>query len=152
MLKTEARPVKYVILIMSFLLSTVVYSGQDELQNINQLRWENRIILIYSTGKDNDKDIVNIRLFTKYEEKINERDLVWFIIKESEVITNYSNTLSNEFLSNTKNRFPIEGDKALLIGKDGHIKAKGAELNLNFIFREVDSMPMRQQEIKNSVQ
>ncbi|MEL0659257.1 DUF4174 domain-containing protein [Psychromonas arctica] len=150
MLKTEARPVKYVMLIMSFLLSTVVYSGQDELQNINQLRWENRIILIYSTGKDND--IVNIRLFTKYEEKINERDLVWFIIKESEVITNYSNTLSNEFLSNTKNRFPIEGDKALLIGKDGHIKAKGAELNLNFIFREVDSMPMRQQEIKNSVQ
>ncbi|WP_025564588.1 DUF4174 domain-containing protein [Psychromonas sp. SP041] len=150
MLKTEARPLKYVILIISFLLSTVVYTGQEELRNINQLRWENRIILIYSAGKDND--IENKGLFIKYKDQINERDLIWFIIKESEVMTNYSNKLSNEFLSNIKNRFPIEGDKVLLIGKDGDIKAKGAELNLNFIFREVDSMPMRQQEIKNSVQ
>lgn len=150
MLKTEARPLKYVILIISFLLSTVVYTGQEELRNINQLRWENRIILIYSAGKDND--IENKGLFIKYKDQINERDLIWFIIKESEVMTNYSNKLSNEFLSNIKNRFPIEGDKVLLIGKDGDIKAKGAELNLNFIFRVVDSMPMRQQEIKNSVQ
>ena len=152
MSKIEAGSLKYITLVMSFLLSTFVYSGQDELRNINQLLWGNRIILIYSSNENNVEVVENKRLLIKFKDKINERDLIWFIIKESEVMTNYPNKLSNEFISNTKNRFPIERNKVLLIGKDGGIKAKGAELNLNFIFEEVDSMPMRQQEIKNSIE
>ena len=152
MSKIEAGSLKYITLVMSFLLSTFVYSGQDELRNINQLLWGNRIILIYSSNENNVEVVENKRLLIKFKDKINERDLIWFIIKESEVMTNYPNKLSNEFISNTKNRFPIERNKVLLIGKDGGIKAKGAELNLNFIFEEIDSMPMRQQEIKNGIE
>ena len=152
MLKIEAKYFKYITLVMSFLLSTFVYSDQEELRNIEQLIWENRIILIYLSDEDNGDDIENKRLLTKYKDQINERELIWFIIKESAVMTNYPNKLSNEFISNTKNRFPIERNKVLLIGKDGGIKAKGAELNFNFIFEEVDSMPMRRQEIKNSIE
>ena len=39
--------------------------------------------------------------------------------------------------------------KIILIGKDGGTKMEKTEFDLNYIFNLIDSMPMRQREMKN---
>lgn len=39
-------------------------------------------------------------------------------------------------------------DRVLLIGKDGGIKSREPSLNLEGIFRRIDAMPMRRQEMR----
>lgn len=140
---------KYITLLIGIFLSCVVSSDERKLEHISQLVWENRVILIYPGDEVNLKKINYEALFKKFNDEIKERDILWFIIKGKEVLTNYPNTLSNDFIVNTKSKFQIEKYKILLIGKDGGVKAKGKDLNLEMLFEEVDGMPMRQQEIKS---
>ena len=140
---------KYITLLIGMFLSCVVSSDERKLEHISQLVWENRVILIYPGDEVNLKKINYEALFKKFNDEIKERDILWFIIKGKEVLTNYPNTLSNDFIVNTKSKFQIEKYKILLIGKDGGVKAKGKDLNLEMLFEEVDGMPMRQQEIKS---
>ena len=140
---------KYITLLIGIFLSCVVSSDERKLEHISQLVWENRVILIYPADEVNLKKINYEALFKKFNDEIKERDILWFIIKGKEVLTNYPNTLSNDFIVNTKSKFQIEKYKILLIGKDGGVKAKGKDLNLEMLFEEVDGMPMRQQEIKS---
>ena len=140
---------KYITLLIGMFLSCVVSSDERKLEHISQLVWENRVILIYPGDEVNLKKINYEALFKKFNDEIKERDILWFIIKGKEVLTNYPNTLSNDFIVNTKSKFQIEKYKILLIGKDGGVKAKGKDLNLDMLFEEVDGMPMRQQEIKS---
>lgn len=140
---------KCITLLIGIFLSCVVSSDERKLEDISQLVWENRVILIYPDDEVNLKKINYEALFKKFNDEIKERDILWFIIKGKEVLTNYPNTLSNDFIVNTKSKFQIEKYKILLIGKDGGVKAKGKDLNLEMLFEEVDGMPMRQQEIKS---
>jgi len=140
---------KYIIFLIGIFLSCLVYSDERKLQNISQLVWENRVILIYPDDEVNLEKINYEVLFKKFNNEIKERDIIWFIIKDKKVFTNYPNTLSNDFIVNTKNKYQIEKYKILLIGKDGGVKAKGKDLNLEMLFEKVDAMPMRRQEINS---
>jgi len=128
-------------------MSDIVYSSQVNLTGIEQLIWKNRVILINSSDKSNAKTDEYKKLFNKYKHEINERDLIWFIIKEADVITNYPTRLSTNFIQRTKANYPIEKHPVLLIGKDGGIKTKSKKLDIDILFNEVDVMPMRQQEM-----
>ena len=140
---------KCIIFLIGIFLSCLVYSDERKLQNISQLVWENRVILIYPDDEVNLEKINYEVLFKKFNNEIKERDIIWFIIKDKKVFTNYPNTLSNDFIVNTKNKYQIEKYKILLIGKDGGVKAKGKDLNLEMLFEKVDAMPMRRQEINS---
>ena len=137
---------KYVALLTALLMSGMVFSEQKPLQDISQLVWKNRIILILSAKDGSDDE----QVFEKYDDQIKDRDVVWFILKDDQVVTNYLEKLSSEFSSRTKNSFLIESGSVLLIGKDGGIKARAKKLNLDAIFQEIDSMPMRRQEMESN--
>lgn len=137
---------KYLALLTALLMSGMVFSEQKPLQDISQLVWKNRIILILSAKDGSDDE----QVFEKYDDQIKDRDVVWFILKDDQVVTNYLEKLSSEFSSRTKNSFLIESGSVLLIGKDGGIKARAKKLNLDAIFQEIDSMPMRRQEMESN--
>ena len=137
---------KYLALLTALLMSGMVFSEQKPLQDISQLVWKNRIILILSAKDGSDDE----QVFEKYDDQIKDRDVVWFILKDDQVVTNYLKKLSSEFSSRTKNSFLIESGSVLLIGKDGGIKARAKKLNLDAIFQEIDSMPMRRQEMESN--
>jgi len=134
---------KYILLLMGILMSGFSVSAETRLQDINQLAWKNRIILVLSGVNDARYE----SLFEEYDDEIKDRDVVWFILKDDQVVTNYAHKLTSDFISRTKNQFPIEKEKMLLIGKDGDIKARGEKLDLNLLFEEIDSMSMRKAEI-----
>jgi len=118
---------KYILLLMALMLPKIALSEERPLLNeVNQLVWKNRVILIWSDQNDTDYG----RSLKRYEYEINDRDIIWFILNDTGVITNYEGEL-------------------LLIGKDGGIKERVNTLQLKPLFEKIDSMPMRQDEVRS---
>ena len=137
---------KYLLLLMALLLPKIALSEEHVLlDEVAQLVWKNRVILIWSDQNDSDYE----RSLQNYEDEIKDRDILWFIFNDTGVATNYEGKLSSEFISLTKQNYPIERGRVLLIGKDGTIKDRDNTLQLNALFEKIDSMPMRQEEMKS---
>lgn len=113
------------------------------LQDFNSLKWENRIILVNTV---NNKDS-SMKIFEQNEDAINERDIVWFVIQDNTLATNFNGNITDDFLSNTVKKYKSNQGKVTLIGKDGGIKSSHESLDLKAIFLEIDAMPMRQIEM-----
>ena len=69
---------------MIFLLSCH-QANRNGLENLNQLKWKNRIFLIKVSGEE---------VITKLNAEsagIDERHVIWFCIQDGKIITNYFN-------------------------------------------------------------
>ena len=113
------------------------------LNDISSLRWENRLIIVNQpTNPDNA-----LSLMKNHSQDIIERDIVWFILKGSEAVTNYSGSLSKSFMENIRQEYGLKKNTVTLIGKDGGIKSQKNSVDLQILFSTIDAMPMRQQEM-----
>ena len=135
---------RYAVILITLLLYNPALSEEMPLIDLNQLVWENRIILILSEANDPGYKA----LLERYDDDIKERDIIWLLVDENEVLTNYMEKISEGFRVNIKKDFGDGVDKVILIGKDGGIKNTDTELNLEAIFEQIDSMPMRLQEMR----
>ncbi len=127
------------------LLSTFSFAGKGaSLDEIKELKWNNRVVLVWSN--DSVEDIKAIFNANQYE--IDDRDIIWFVIYGDKFYTNYTGSISHSFVAKTNDSYFTKRGNVLLIGKDGGIKAVGDSLDLENLFREIDSMPMRQLEMK----
>ena len=133
------------IFLLSLLLASICLGNKNiELNSIEQLNWKNRIILIW-----NDGDIEKLRdEFSLNDYEIKDRHILWFIIKEKLVYSNFKGKISNSFLDSINTKYYTKNANILLIGKDGQIKDISQELYLKDIYRLIDGMPMRQFEMK----
>lgn len=114
-----------------------------KLEDLEKLKWRNRIILV---GEDGKKGLKNLR---DAVEEINERDVIWFRLNDGKIETNYNGELAEDFADKlNENYFNKFSENVFLIGKDGTIKSKDNKLDLRNYFGQIDSMPMRQQEMK----
>ena len=131
---------KYIILISIFIFNTFVQAESlPKLSNLDSLEWKNRVVILNEI-KNQDK---SLQLLKEQESQIDDRDIIWFSIKDNLVLSNYKGDLSSEFVSKIREKFSHLQNKVILIGKDGGIKSQSDYLNLEDIFSEVDSMPMR---------
>lgn len=119
------------------------------LTNLTALKWENRIILVNTV---NNKDSI-LNIFEQNEAEINERDIVWFVMNNNTVTTNFNGYLADNFVSNTIQKYKLkdtnEQQKVILLGKDGNIKSSYKNLVSEAIFSQIDAMPMRQIEMQS---
>ena len=131
---------KYIIIISIFIFNTFVQAESlPKLSNLDSLEWKNRVVILNEI-KNQDK---SLQLLKEQVAQIDDRDIIWFSIKDNLVLSNYKGDLSSEFVSKIQEKFSHLQNKVILIGKDGGIKSKSDYLNLEDIFSEVDSMPMR---------
>ena len=136
---------KYIILISIFIINTFVQAESlPKLSNLDSLEWKNRVIIVNET-KNQDK---SLQLLKQQVEKIDDRNIIWFLIKDNLALSNYKGELSPQFVSNIRERVGLLQKMVILIGKDGGIKSQSEYLNLEDIFSEIDSMPMRLFEMK----
>lgn len=117
----------------------------SSLTDISDLLWKNRVIII--TQPNNFAFDISILKNAKHE--FDEREIIWFLIKDASVESNYSDDISNDFKLNISKAFQALEFEIILFGKDGSIKLRRNDLNLNEIFSTVDAMPMRIREIEN---
>ncbi|MFO8027110.1 MAG: DUF4174 domain-containing protein [Opitutales bacterium] len=111
-------------------------------------RWDYRIILV-STPAANAENVVSE--FKSSCDAINERHILWFVLGGESVATNYAEPLPESFPTEVlKYYFKDASDETevRLIGKDGGVKEKADALDLDRLFALIDSMPMRQAEMK----
>lgn len=128
------------------LLALSLFSNASDkvpLNDISSLRWENRLIIVNQpTNPDNA-----LSLMKNHTQDIIERDIVWFILKGSEAVTNYSGSLSKLLMENIRQEYGLKRNTVTLIGKDGGIKSQKNSVDLQILFSTIDAMPMRQQEM-----
>lgn len=124
----------------------ISFEGKDYV-TLDDLRWKNRIVIyIPSSGQNTRFDIDSLK------EEMAERKIVFLSIGEV-FYSNSDLTFTKDYLKVLQEKYAGEKGQSnwLLIGLDGGTKvAKKGQPDWEFIFRTIDSMPMRQSEIKNS--
>ncbi len=120
-------------------------------QNLTTHRWEDRVILVF--GSSAAEKLAQTQ-FTKLSAKpsdLADRNLVIYQIYDREGKTPEGKSLTTKELKAFRQKFNIAvGTFAvLLIGKDGGVKMKKTEVvEPQLIFDLIDSMPMRQAEMR----
>ncbi len=120
--------------------------GQHKPITLEDLKWKNRVLLVFSQDFDFEKS-------KDLEKELNDRKLVYFVF-EVDVKSNMNFEFSDAYKAALLNKYShgTEGAKWVLIGLDGGVKLQEtSDLDWEKVFKTIDSMPMRQSEIKNGL-
>jgi hypothetical protein len=137
---------KHLAPILFLAFSTLAHGNElTMLDDLDSLQWKNRIVII--DDAENEEDI--LALLDNHTAEIDDRDIIWFILKQDRLLTNYSGKISDDFRSKTREKYDIMRSKVILIGKDGGLKSRYNRFDPGAVFSDIDSMPMRQYEMRN---
>ena len=122
-------------------------SPDNKVEDLHPLQWEYRIILLFPEAGSVESLVGELVM---HEAEIEERDIAWFLFSTDGVKTNYPKPLAESFSVDISRRYDPRagGTSILLIGKDGGIKGRYASLDFTAVFARIDSMPMRQAEMR----
>ena len=109
-------------------------------QTISDFRWQNRIVIIKATVAEQNH-IVN--QLENQQAEINDRDIIWLLLPARQSNRSLADAIYEEAQSYLDSH-------VILIGKDGGVKQRQLELDLQALFKAIDRMPMRQRELKQS--
>ncbi len=131
--------------LIPFVVFSMFAQGKEvtTLNDLSGLEWKYRIIVVNEPPSEAEV----LALLEKHTAEIDDRDIVWFVVKVDGVLTNYKGELSEKFLSRTRHKYGERQGQVILIGKDGGIKSRLDRLDIDTIFSEIDAMPMRRYEI-----
>ena len=115
------------------------------LNSIGDLQWRNRIILVQA--QHNSAALIS--QLHAHDDAISDRDIVWFVIEETGLASNYDGDLGDALVAEVRGYFSAESaHRVVLIGKDGTVKRRSAQLDLTALDALIDGMPMRQAELR----
>lgn len=133
---------------VALLLVPASAAGDAPLTDLEALRWVNRVVVIHARGADAAAARTNLEAEAA---GVAERDLLWFIIGDGPVVTNFDGSLGASFQERLRERYftpAANGPRVVLLGKDGGVKSRSGDLDLEELFDRIDRMPMRQREIR----
>ncbi len=132
------------LLLMMPLLLSCAATGSFGLEDVAELRWEKRVFVIHSNSP---RKVIEVLNQNSYE--IDDRHITWFVISKGKLDTNHLGEVSNSFTRATLDNYFDSDYGVVLIGKDGGIKHRQNELELNTLFNKIDAMPMRRSEMRS---
>ncbi|WP_373520583.1 DUF4174 domain-containing protein [Aquiflexum sp.] len=126
------------------LLLAILPNSFEEEITLDNLKWKNRVVLFFPDSSQRE----NLD-FDFLKEELRDRKLIYFIFNEDGILSNSDFTFSAEQQKSITSKYQMGSTKNcwVLIGLDGGVKVKKeGDLDWDFIFRTVDSMPMRRSE------
>ncbi|GAM66294.1 hypothetical protein JCM19236_3746 [Vibrio sp. JCM 19236] len=78
------------------LLVSCMATGASGLEDIAELRWENRVFVIHSNSPQQVVEALNQKSY-----EIDDRHITWFVISKGELNTNYQGEVSSSFSRTT---------------------------------------------------
>lgn len=120
-------------------------------QALSDYQWKNRLIVILTANASNENVEDQMEEFQNKKAEMEERKLVVFQITPSEYRTLFPEKTAwkeqkDMYVELKKSASTYE---VLLIGLDGGVKLRQDEtLKSELLFKEIDSMPMRQAEMQ----
>ncbi|MES1950635.1 hypothetical protein S4A8_07250 [Salinisphaera sp. S4-8] len=130
-------------LLLASLFSTLIVAGSAGAATLDDLRWDYRVIAVFTptdtAGQATADELSNTV-------GIAERDIAWFVVSPDALHSNLSQPIERASITGLHQ---TGGFEAVLVGKDGGVKARqGESLDIHAFFDAIDSMPMRQQEMQ----
>jgi len=131
-------------LFITFLLCSDMVTGY-----LDQFKWKKRILLVFeSPTKEATAEFE--ALIKENEGELEERDLIIFIVRSSNIDTYLTTQILDVSPSKIRVDFGVSltEQSVVLIGKDGTVKLRETlPTSLDKIFDTIDQMPMRQEEM-----
>ena len=121
---------------------------EEKLAGLEGLRWQHRVILIFAREPYLSNSLSNL---DELKAEIEERDIAWFALGDETLHTNYDGNLDENLREALMDSYftPVPAETAVrLIGKDGTVKSRSTDLNLEGTFGLIDRMPMRREEMR----
>lgn len=133
----------YTVLICALVIGTSTFGHADPLE---AFQWTHRLILV------NDETMTRNRWsasFKAAEAGLQERHICWFVLGQGRVWTNLEQPLPEDFAQTVRSKLfkGRETTEVVLIGKDGRVKSRDGQLDLEKLFDRIDAMPMRRAEM-----
>lgn len=118
-------------------------------QNFEKYQWSNRLLLIYSEDDSGNMIKEQLNHLLENKEGLKERKLILFQLNQTKYRQVFPKTTDWKTRGDA-NKIDSENEFAVyLIGLDGGIKLKQEKiLILEKLFQTIDSMPMRQAEMR----
>ncbi|ROO27467.1 DUF4174 domain-containing protein [Salinisphaera orenii] len=109
---------------------------------LDHLRWDFRVIVVFTPTDTRGQEI---RDNLAAEEGMRIRDIAWFVVTPERTHSNLDIRERQPLLD----LHEAMGFEAVLIGKDGSVKARQSEsLDVSALFERIDQMPMRRNEMR----
>lgn len=121
-------------------------------QDLKDHQWEDRLVLVLADNKDKQNFQKQLAELQKDREALKERKLVIYQILPDKFTTGLkAESWKNNSELYHKYKTNNQDFQVLLIGLDGSIKLEqSAVLSLKKLFSTIDSMPMRQSEMRQN--
>ena len=142
------------LLILVVITMAAQANGQDKIR-LKDYQWKNRLILAFSPSTKDKRYRAFAKDIALQAEEVVDRDLLVFHILETGEIKLGESSLQTGSGDYLRESFSISPGRftVLLIGKDGGVKLRReGGVKLGEIFSLIDSMPMRQREMREKSQ
>ncbi|NIO06248.1 MAG: DUF4174 domain-containing protein [Proteobacteria bacterium] len=127
-------------------------SGQPQgTLDLATYNWKNRLLLVFAPREEDETYQNFMEKLQGQEDEITDRDLIIFSIFESGESRLRDSSIDQHSAASLRNRFSIQPGQfiVVLVGKGGGEKLRRkSEVELKEIFSLIDSMPMRQREMR----
>ena len=144
---------RFGILLVIALFASSPFTGEaGEDGEISRYRWRNRVLLIFTPSWELPAYRTLAEDLKEQHEDVAQTDLVLFTLMGEGQSRVGEEVLSDERAESLRRQFNVNADefRVVLIGKDGTVKINTDSVRLKDVFAVIDSMPMRQHEMKDS--
>jgi hypothetical protein len=145
---------QYLLKMLALIIVSSILAGQHGSAmdvDVERFLWKKRLLLIFSPERADPLFNGLVNEISSRRGDVEDRDLVIFEILESGASKMNSSELEPQKAASFRERFEIPKNTftVILLGKDGGIKLKrNDQVRLEEIFLLIDSMPMRQDEMR----
>jgi len=130
----------------------VVWAGKSmDDMDLGKYRWKNRLLFLFSPSPEVPDFRTLSEELNRHSDGLRERDLLIFRVLEQAPSSLDSQEITTLEATSLRRRFGITlgNFTVVLVGKDGTVKLKRqGPIALEDIFALIDSMPMRQREMR----
>lgn len=142
----------FTLFTLTLLVPLVMNAQQHSEFQMNDYQWQNRLLLIFAPNQDSRDYEEQMEELNSSEEGMRDRDMRVFHLFRDGSSFGDEQYLTDNSVDALYNKFKVESGSfvVLLIGKDGTEKLrKSGLLKTDKLFALIDSMPMRQREMRN---
>ena len=140
------------LFITLFMLNTSFAAGQPAARfEMKDLRWKNRVVVLFAPDAVHPDAAAVLQEVELYPSEFLDRDMVLVTAFEAGRGSVAGKPLATDAVSSLREEYGVAAGafRLLLIGKDGGVKLDRTEsVHLNELFALIDTMPMRQREMR----
>ncbi len=137
---------------LMFLLIPLCMSGSLTAQDLNSFRWKNRLLLLFTPDENNPVFQRQVGMLQKQTAAMEDRQLLAMFIAPDGDLENTQQFTKAELSEYYYEHFGVDERlfTLILVGLDGTEKYRsvGRAIAPGLIFDRIDSMPMRQAELR----